>query len=268
MEPTKPTTQLNLKGIREFINNMEIAKLTNRDYHSHMNTLFKLLPSNPISSTEIVKIIKTQNSNRQKKMLTVLVKFAPDVAVYKTSYEEVRKEINKIVPAKFDKDITNLGENILEIQDPVYKFLFQILHSRDTPDYRMMDYHTLKINNFDKKTDNYLTVGGKMVFNTLIKVPMKFPRTFVLPEELKKACKKLITNLKKTQDKLISDSPDTFTKKTGRLAKQVGIGKPSLFRKLAYQNAQTKEDIKAHDRLAQIALDHNHSIQTAVKYYQ
>ena len=126
---------------------------------------------------------------------------------------------------KFNKDISNLSENILKIENPVYRFLFQILYSRDLPDYRMMDYFTIKIKNFNKKIDNYLSVGGVLVFNALIKVPMKFPRKFVLPEELKKICKKLIPILKKTQDKLITDSQDSYTKKTGRLAKQVGIEK-------------------------------------------
>ena len=74
------------------------------------------------------------------------------------------------------------------------------------------------------------------MFNALIKALMKFPRKFVLPDNLKKVCKKLIPILKKTQDKLITHSPDSNTKKTRRLAKQVGIDTPSLFRKLAYQD--------------------------------
>ena len=52
--------QLNLKGIHEFIDNLEIAKLTNRDYHSHVNVLFKLLPNNPISSIEILKSLRNK----------------------------------------------------------------------------------------------------------------------------------------------------------------------------------------------------------------
>ena len=163
MESTNP--QLNLKGIREFIDNMEIAKLTNMDYHSHMNTLFKLLPNNPISSIEIVNLIKTQDLSKQKKMLTVLVKFAPNVGVYRTEYELVRKETNKIPRTPFDKDITNLGQKILEIQGPTYRFLFQILHEHTAN--RTMDYHRIKIKNFYKKTDNYITVNGKLVFNQL-----------------------------------------------------------------------------------------------------
>jgi len=64
--PTIPENNLNLRGIREFIDTLQIAKLTNRDYKSHINILFRLLPNNPVSSTEIVNVIKTQTLILQK----------------------------------------------------------------------------------------------------------------------------------------------------------------------------------------------------------
>jgi hypothetical protein len=101
-------------------------------------------------------------------LLGIIRVYRPDLLYYGSMADQIRNQIKEKGPNVFNQNVDGLEQKIDKITQPEYKLLFKLLHIPNGVR-RMADYSSLKINNFDKKTDNYVTVGGRLVFNRTVK---------------------------------------------------------------------------------------------------
>src|SRR5690242_2423037 len=84
-------------------------------------------------------------------LLGILVVWKPELIYYSSMAEQYRAKIAEQPKKQFTQDITGLSEKIDKISDPIYRLLFKIFNTSDGVR-RMADYHSLKINHYNKKT--------------------------------------------------------------------------------------------------------------------
>ena len=85
----------------------------------------------------------------------------------------------------------------------------------------MGDYHSLKINHYNKKTDNYITTSGRLVLNSTVKTGGVMD--IQLPKDIVKLCTAVIRPLKKERDTFFSDNRNVYNKRTSKIMKDSRI---------------------------------------------
>ena len=258
--------QMNLPGITEWINERtDLSEKSKKDYRSAIVKLLNELGNKPVSTTKIIKVIKQKTIGIQKTILQVLVKFKPNSKYYRKHFDETIKQYRK-QPIKAFVVPEGLQEAVSKLPDDNYGILFKLMAMDESRAVvRMSDYRSLRVSGYDSDTDNFIT-DRIIKFNTLVKTGGAI--TIEITKELQGTVKTLLDTLQKTKETLLFPVTDNvFTKRTGKIAKELGVGTPSKFRKLFYHTENGKNLIKAHDELQEIAKNHNHSIQTARDVY-
>ena len=163
-------------------------------------------------------------------LLGILVLYKPELIYYSSMAEQYRAKIAEQPKKEFNQDITGLDEKINKIPDELYRLLFKILNIEDGVR-RMGDYYSLKINHYNKKTDNYITTSGHLVLNSTVKTGGVLD--VQLPKDIVKLCKTVIRPLKKERDTFFSDNRNVYNKQTSKIMSELRItGGASQFRKV------------------------------------
>jgi hypothetical protein len=198
-------------------------------------------------------------------LLGILIVWKHELIYYSSMAEQYRAKIAEQPKKKFTQDITGLSEKIDKISDPKYRLLFKIFNTSDGVR-RMADYHSLKINHYNKKTDNYITTSGRLVLNSTVKTGGVMD--IQLPKDIVKLCTAVIRTLKKERDTFFSDNRNVYNKHTSKIMKTLGLsGGASQFRKIQYQDPENADDLEAYDRIKQVASNSGHSLETVKTHY-
>jgi integrase len=121
----------------------------------------------------------------------------------KTQIEAICLAHKKDADSLYKKGKTS-PENYEEIQNYI---ILCLLSGCMIPPRRLLDYTSMKIKNYDPKTDNYITKGCKsMVFNVYKTAKTSGQQTVECPPELVKVLKKFITIVPPTCDYLLNDT--------------------------------------------------------------
>lgn len=179
------------------------------------------------------------------------------------------KERRDRPPNEFDQDVSDMDEKISAIKEDEYRLFFKII--KKELNQRISDYYTIKINNYNPKTDNYLTASGKLVFNNAVKNKLKKNIEMQMNPEDAKDCRSVLIALKKKRDFLFEQVPTQtpFNKKTVNIAKQMGIkGGATQFRKIALQHVPNlHEKLEVYAEVEEIARVMNTSVPAINQYY-
>src|SRR5690349_18282359 len=176
-------------------------------------------------------------------LLGILVLYKPVLIYYSSMAEQYRAKIAEQPKKQLTQDITKISKKIDKISDPIYRLLFKIFNTSDGVR-RMADYHSLKINYYNKKTDNYITTSGRLVLNSTVKTGGVMD--IQLPKDIVKLCTAVIRPLKKERDTLFNDNRNVYNKRTSKIMKTLGLsGGASQFRKIQYQDTENADDLEA-----------------------
>lgn len=204
--------------ITQYINSLTPSTLSVRGKPYTQSTIdkYKTVVKNAFKSQNVdIDTINWENTEETSKqidaitpvsyipaLLGILVVWKPELIYYSSMLEQFRAKIAEQPKKQFNQDITGIEQKINKIPDPIYRLLFKIFNTKDGVR-RMGDYHSLKINHYNKKTDNYITTSGRLIFNSTVKTVGVM--NIQLPQDIVKLCKTVIRPLKKERDILFSD---------------------------------------------------------------
>lgn len=251
-------------------NRTDISENTKKNYIYTLSKMKNYRYNNLEDTEKVIKYIDTVYSNSVKiKVLNLLVSF------FKNTNPTVSKEYYDKRNGTYrnyqilDKSIPINPEKIHEMPDDNIKLFYILLLFY--PNFRLNDYFSLKIHNYNPKKDNYINKQkNKIIFNSLVKSnTTKLPFVVVLSPEHTSTFKKILINSKE-EFLRFHFSIETFKRKFTEynLTYFNLIGGVSKFRKYQVSKLNINKDFKNdYYRLLELSKQQNHTLSSLIEYY-
>jgi hypothetical protein len=198
-----------------------------------------------------------------------------DIKVVNDFYKEQRHNPERVKKLKSYEEIVAMHNNIKEkyklnqtnehLVELLISYLCSGVLGEELPPRRVLDYSLMKIRNFDKNNDNYIS-GGKMYFNQYKTKDRYGSQMIEIPKELNSLINKW-KKINKSDYLLVNVDGNPFTssslsKKISRLFDGVSI---DMLRSIFLSNYY--KDMPKLKEMEELARKMSHSVASAMNFY-